>query len=118
MKSIWVAEQVEKPKEEEQPPFDPKNPLCPGVTRPNGAVNPEYDSTFVFTNDFPALLEEVPAAPGEGDDPFFRCREARGTCRVMCFHPRSDVTVPRMTVDELAAVVDQWAAQTEELGKK
>ena len=49
--------QVEKSDEAELPEFDPKNPLCPGVTRPSGAVNPKYESTFVFTNDFPALLE-------------------------------------------------------------
>jgi hypothetical protein len=30
--------QVEKPQETEVPRFDPKNPLCPGVTRPNGMV--------------------------------------------------------------------------------
>ncbi len=47
----------------EMPEFDPKNPLCPGVTRPNGLKNPEYTSTFVFTNDFPALLEKE----SEGD---------------------------------------------------
>ena len=39
------------------PEFDPKNPLCPGVKRPNGAENPDYKSTFVFDNDFPALLQ-------------------------------------------------------------
>ena len=51
--------QVEKGGEEafSMPEFDPKNPLCPGVTRPNGAKNPEYKSTFVFENDFPALLQ-------------------------------------------------------------
>ena len=31
--------------------------------RPNGQVNPNYESTFVFTNDFPALLEDVPEPP-------------------------------------------------------
>ena len=51
--------QVEKGGEEafSMPEFDPKNPLCPGVTRPNGAKNPDYKSTFVFENDFPALLQ-------------------------------------------------------------
>ena len=51
--------QVEKGGEEafSMPEFDPKNPLCPGVTRPNGAENPHYKSTFVFDNDFPALLQ-------------------------------------------------------------
>ena len=51
--------QVEKGGEEafSMPEFDPKNPLCPGVTRPNGTENPDYKSTFVFDNDFPALLQ-------------------------------------------------------------
>ena len=51
--------QVEKGGEEafSMPEFDPKNPLCPGVTRPNGTKNPDYKSTFVFENDFPALLQ-------------------------------------------------------------
>ena len=26
--------------------------LCPGNTRSNGKVNPEYESTFLFENDF------------------------------------------------------------------
>jgi galactose-1-phosphate uridylyltransferase len=34
-----------------------ENPLCPGATRPNGQVNPMYESTFIFQNDFPALNE-------------------------------------------------------------
>ena len=30
--------------------------LSPGATRSNGAVNPDYTSTFVFPNDFSALI--------------------------------------------------------------
>lgn len=37
--------------------------------------------------------------------------------RVMCFHPRSDVTLPLMTVEEIRKVIDEWADQTTELGK-
>ena len=39
-----------------------------------------YTSTFVFENDFPALLENVPAPP-ESDDPLFKIKPACGTCR-------------------------------------
>ena len=35
--------------------FDPDCYLCPGNTRANGNVNPDYPETFVFTNDFSAL---------------------------------------------------------------
>eukprot|EP00095_Tigriopus_kingsejongensis_P005291 snap_masked-scaffold758_size101577-processed-gene-0.13 protein:Tk05291 transcript:snap_masked-scaffold758_size101577-processed-gene-0.13-mRNA-1 annotation:"hypothetical protein LOTGIDRAFT_186016" len=109
--------QVEKRAEENVPEFDPHNPLCPGVTRGNGAVNPEYESTFVFANDFPALLEDVPEPP-PSEDPLFRCEAAKGTCQVMCFHPKSNVTLPIMTEAEVTKVVDEWARQAETLGRK
>lgn len=68
--------------------------------------NPNYESTFVFTNDFPALLEGTPAPP-PSDDPLFRMGEANGTCRVMCFHPKSNKTLPVMDADEIKAVIDE-----------
>jgi UDPglucose--hexose-1-phosphate uridylyltransferase len=36
--------------------FDPACDLCPGNRRAGGAHNPEYRGTYVFSNDFPALL--------------------------------------------------------------
>src|SRR6188508_230434 len=43
-----------------QPAHDPKCYLCPGSRRASGAVNPQYSETFVFTNDYSALLPDVP----------------------------------------------------------
>jgi len=34
-----------------------------GVKRGNGLVTPDYTSTYVFQNDFPALLQDVPTPP-------------------------------------------------------
>lgn len=116
MKRPWAG-QVEKPIGEDIPAHDPKNPLCPRVVRPNGEVNPNYESTFVFTNDFPAMLEEVPA-PQESNDPLFQSAPARGTCRVMCFHPKSNLTLPLMTCQEIKTVIDEWIKQMLDLGKK
>ncbi|XP_077284176.1 galactose-1-phosphate uridylyltransferase [Arctopsyche grandis] len=93
------------------------NPLCPGATRGNGEVNPMYTSTYVFKNDFPALLENVPTPPSS-DDPLFKIAPARGTCRVMCFHPNSEVTLPIMKVTEIKLVIDEWINQAEELQSK
>ncbi|PSN42530.1 putative galactose-1-phosphate uridylyltransferase [Blattella germanica] len=115
-KRPWSG-QLEDVPEENIPEFDPKNPLCPGVTRPNGMVNPKYESTFVFTNDFPALLEDVPS-PNSSEDPLFQMGQAQGTCRVMCFHPKSNITLPLMTVADIRAVIDKWVEQLEDLGKK
>lgn len=101
-KRPWSG-QVEKAHDIQVPEFDPKNPLCPGAIRANGEVNPLYTQTYVFDNDYPAL-EDGPAPPGSGeaeDDPLFRTSVVRGKCRVMCFHPKSNVTIPTMTTDEV-----------------
>lgn len=37
--------------------------------------------------------------------------------RVMCFHPRSDVTLPRMTLEEICAVIERWVSEVLDLGK-
>ncbi|KAA0190017.1 hypothetical protein HAZT_HAZT001703 [Hyalella azteca] len=116
MKRPWSG-QVEKPAEDILPSHDPQNPLCPRVTRPNGQVNPDYESTFVFTNDFPALLEDVPEPPAS-EDPLFQAAPAKGCCKVMCFHPRSDLTLPLMTQSEVRNVVDRWISEMEVLGPK
>lgn len=114
MKRPWAG-QVEKPAEEHIPRYDPHNPLCPGNTRANGEVNPNYDSTFVFENDFPALQPDAPD-PGSDQHPLFQSKAARGVCKVMCFHPWSDVTLPLMKKEEVVMVINKWAELLEELG--
>lgn len=83
----------------------------------NFQINPQYDSTFVFTNDFPALLEDVPI-PSTSDDPLFQTKAARGTCRVMCFHPKSNKTLPIMTPEEIRTVIDAWIKEYNILAEK
>ncbi|KAI3361983.1 hypothetical protein L3Q82_012334, partial [Scortum barcoo] len=114
MKRPWAG-QVEKPSEEHIPRHDPCNPLCPGNTRANGEVNPDYDSTFVFENDFPALQPDAPD-PSSDQHPLFQSKPARGVCKVMCFHPWSDVTLPLMKKQEVVKVIEKWAELVEELG--
>lgn len=109
--------QMEASASENIPPFDPNNPLCPNVQRSSGLVTPAYESTYVFVNDFPALLENVPEPP-PSDDPLFQTAPARGTCKVICFHPKSNIYLPSMTLDEVQAVIKEWIKQTKELGEK
>ncbi|KAL1776983.1 galactose-1-phosphate uridylyltransferase isoform X1 [Sigmodon hispidus] len=116
MKRPWQG-QLEPQLLKTVPRHDPLNPLCPGATRANGEVNPHYDGTFLFDNDFPALQPDAPD-PGPSDHPLFRAEAARGICKVMCFHPWSDVTLPLMSVPEIRAVIDAWASVTEELGAR
>lgn len=70
-------------------------------------MNPNYESTFVFKNDFPALLEDTPSPP-PSDDPLFQMADAKGTCRVMCFHPKTNKTLPVMTLTEIEQVIDEY----------
>ncbi|KAL9986655.1 hypothetical protein ACROYT_G000827 [Oculina patagonica] len=63
MQRPWKG-QVEKIEEEAIPRWDPKNPLCPRTVRASGKENPDYESTYVFENDFPALLQEEAPSPG------------------------------------------------------
>ena len=101
---------------ETRPAHAPACYLCPGNSRAGGARNPDYDATFVFTNDFAALAERPAAGDWPAPDRLLRAEPERGTCRVICFSPRHDVTLPEMAVADIRRVVDVWAAQTVELG--
>ena len=108
--------QVEKLSAEKRPAYDPNCYLCPGNTRTSGAANPQYEHTHVFTNDFPALLPDTPAVD-EAEAGLFETESMHGTCRVMCFSPRHDLSLPQMAAIEIRKVVDAWAEQIEELGQ-
>jgi UDPglucose--hexose-1-phosphate uridylyltransferase len=116
MKRPWQG-QVESLPPEDKPRYDPECYLCPGNERAGGVRNPPYDDVFVFTNDFAALLPEAPPAPGP-EHPLLRSEGVLGTCRVLCFSPRHDLTLCELPVSQLRRVVDLWAAQAEELGRR
>lgn len=115
-KRPWKG-QVEKVAEQVIPAHHANNPLCPGATRPNGVMNENYSQTFIFYNDFPALVEAAPEATCSRHK-LLQAKTARGTCRVMCFHARSDLTLPLMSHEEICNVISKWIEQNEELGKK
>jgi UDPglucose--hexose-1-phosphate uridylyltransferase len=109
--------QTEDPSPEQKPTYDPECYLCPGNERAGGVRNPEYMSTFVFDNDFAALLPDTPPENMNRDDLLIASGEP-GTCRVICFSPRHDLTLANMSVQETRAVVDVWAEQYAELGAR
>ena len=111
----WLG-QVERTPGEARPQHDPKCYLCPGNARAGGFRNPQYDSTFVFTNDFAALLPDAPASEA-GKHRLLRSENEQGTCRVICFSPRHNLTLPQMAAGDIRRVVDVWAAQVAELGR-
>jgi UDPglucose--hexose-1-phosphate uridylyltransferase len=105
----------EEPPPEDVPAYDPTCYLCPGNRRANGEANPDYESTFVFTNDFAALRPTSSDERIERD--LLRAEGEAGTCRVICFSRRHDLTLAGMDPASVREVIDVWAEQTEELGR-
>ena len=98
-----------------RPAHDPGCYLCAGNPRITGERNPDYTGTFVFTNDFAALMHDVPPAPAPGDA-LLQLQPARGTSRVICFSPDHGKSLPELPLDALRGVVDAWCTQSAELG--
>ncbi len=111
----WLGRE-EVPQPVDLPEYDPSCYLCPGNTRANGERNPAYGSTFVFTNDFAALRPDLPGVSVH--DGLLRAESERGTCRVICFSPRHDLSLSRMSAGQVRTVVDLWANQTTSLGEQ
>ncbi len=96
------------------PPYEPGCSLCPGNMRANGERNPSYSSTYVFQNDFPALLPEIKPATVSAH-PLLRSEAQAGECRVVCYSPRHDLTLAALSEAGVQSVIDTWAEQTVQL---
>ena len=111
----WLG-RAEPVPDQSRPQYDPSCYLCPGNVRANGERNPNYDSTFVFRNDFAALRPDSTVV--HVDEGLLRAETERGTCNVICFSPRHDLTLAGMSRAEVRLVVDLWASQSAELGRQ
>ncbi len=101
---------------ENRPSYDPTCYLCPRNPRAGGAKNPDYRETFVFKNDYAALLDEPQdRSPDSG---LLLSAPASGECRVICYSPHHNVSLADMEPEAIVKVVDLWAEQTAELGEK
>ncbi len=108
----WQGESVAADERTER--YDAGCYLCPGNVRANGERNPDYTGTFVFDNDFP------PAGAGSVEPTsvhgIYRARPAYGRCRVVCFHPRHDLSLSRMELSDVERVVETWQREYRMLG--
>ncbi len=113
----WVG-QIEAPEADRLPRHEPTCRLCPGNERAHGARNPRYRGTFLFDNDFPALLpgEDLQDHPALGPDPLFQAEPEAGHCRVYCLSERHDLTLGLMTPAEVLPMVELWIEQYRALG--
>jgi UDPglucose--hexose-1-phosphate uridylyltransferase len=95
-----------------RPDYDPNDYLGPGNFRVSGGVaNPTYETTFVFDNDFMALLPDTPVGKvgSVANNDLLVAEAVKGRCRVVCFSPKLNKTVAEMTLEDLIPVVDTWA---------
>jgi UDPglucose--hexose-1-phosphate uridylyltransferase len=103
--------QVETPEAADLPAYDPGCYLCPGNSRANDQKNPDYQGTFVFDNDFPALTPESDIA--ETSSSLFQARPESGRCRVICYTERHNLRLATMSdaqlITAMAAIIDEFS---------
>jgi UDPglucose--hexose-1-phosphate uridylyltransferase len=109
---------VEPDEDERRPAHDPHCYLCPGNVRAGGVRNPDYTSTWVFDNDFPALTPSAGPVAATTPTDLLTAQPAGGACRVLCFSPRHDLTLARMSSSAIRLVVDAWAAEVAQIGAR
>ena len=99
-----------------RPEYDPKCYLCPGNDRADGDVNPDYKESFVFKNDFSALLEDTPAS-SLNDEGLLVAKNERGICKVISFSPKHNLTLPELSINEITAVINLWQKEYNSLSE-
>ena len=110
----WQGE-ISGAEDQSRPEYDPKCYLCPGNKRANGAVNPHYKNTFVFTNDFPALLENKGNYSLNKND-ILIAKSENGVCKVINYSPRHDLTIAEMEEKSIEKVIETWRSEFKLLG--
>ena len=114
-KRPWQGK-MEKQPDQSLPDYDPTCYLCPGNERAGGVRNPVYSGTFVFDNDFSALLPEPAVEAHHEPSSLLVSEPERGICRVVCFSPRHDLSLPEFSLPEIENVLATWVEQSADLG--
>jgi UDPglucose--hexose-1-phosphate uridylyltransferase len=105
-KRPWQGKLEDLPSDN-RPAYDANCYLCPGNKRADGSINPQYTDSFVFTNDYSALLSDTPK--GEvNEEGLLIANSESGICKVICFSPRHDLILPRMTEAAIKKVIEVW----------
>lgn len=112
-KRPWQGK-VEAPALVQRPSYVEDCYLCPTNTRADGSKNEAYTGPVAFTNDFSALLSDTPTGD-VNDDGLLVAQSQKGLCRVICFSPRHDLTLPEMDLPAIRQVVDLWVKEYEAL---
>ena len=104
------------------PAHDPSCYLCAGNTRITGEKNPDYDGTFVFNNDFAAVLPDARTMVKDADraaaPSLFQAQAVRGVSRVICFSPDHSKSLPELSIKAISAIIDTWCDECAALGER
>jgi UDPglucose--hexose-1-phosphate uridylyltransferase len=113
MKRPWQGKVEDLPKDD-RPAYDSTCYLCPGNKRADGTTNPAYTEPYSFINDFSALLADTPVG-GYDEDGLLLAKSESGICKVICFSPQHNLTLPQMSVDAIEKVIQLWQKEFNEL---
>ncbi|MCK5819105.1 MAG: UDP-glucose--hexose-1-phosphate uridylyltransferase [Psychromonas sp.] len=108
--------QSDVPKIKQLPEYDEMCFLCPNNVRISKEKNPNYKNTYVFNNDYSALMQNIPKVT-HLEHPLFKMESARGSCRVICFSPDHSKTMPELSLFDIEQVIATWNQELESLGK-
>ncbi|THV08086.1 galactose-1-phosphate uridyl transferase [Dendrothele bispora CBS 962.96] len=106
-KRPWLG-QVEPSQPTDLLQFDPKCYLCPGNFRAGGEKTEKYEHTYTFENDYAAILPPPVPAPPPVSHPLLTIQPVSGGCDVLIFHPRHDLTIPRLTLEDISRIIEEW----------
>ncbi len=115
-KRPWLG-QEDTAEASDLPSYDPKCYLCPDNERIGGDKNPDYQSTYIFDNDFPAILDIAHVGQKPSKHPLFQSQNIAGVCKVICFSPDHSQTLPDLTPTAMREIVDSWCDESQKLGK-
>jgi UDPglucose--hexose-1-phosphate uridylyltransferase len=115
MKRPWQGKQESVPADD-RPSYDPACYLCPGNKRSDGSINPPYQNVYVFTNDFSALLPVTPAG-GDNESGLLVSKSESGICKVICFSPDHSLTLPLLTEEAIAVLIQLWKQEFSDLSQ-
>ena len=86
--------------------------LCPGNKRISGNVNPNYSDVYIFDNDHPVVGASAPEILNSSFyDGLYLKEKAEGIARVVCFHPRHDLTMSNIPVEYVSKVFASLRSQ-------
>ena len=97
------------------PEYDPRCYLCPSNIRAGGLLNPSYENQFVFINDFSAMHLQTPAFE-INENELLKAQSEPGICKVICFSPRHDLTLPELELGEIEKLIEVWTDEYKTLG--